>query len=227
MKIKLLFLLLVAALTVNAQSVELFGGLNKNFFYDNEGNEGHYRSKYSSGESYTFGLGIDSVKVDWLVLKFSLLFDNYRGKIEVSDGGLGSDETIKATIDKSVISFGIFPLNFRIKKVIDLNFGFEISQLLYEKFSGTYSSWSMGGTPYTNQYFNYDLNEKYNKLSSRTYFGFCANISYDFYLSKSIVISPKYSCYLGLSKEFTDSPEIYTKSIRHYLLIGIEKKFNK
>ncbi|HYX09502.1 MAG TPA: hypothetical protein VE912_22420, partial [Bacteroidales bacterium] len=64
---------------------------------------------------------------------------------------------------------------------------------------------------------------KYKKFSSSTYFGFQGRIAYDFKFSESFWISPQYLYYFGLSNEFVDFPE-NTKSMRHYICIGIKKK---
>ena len=73
---------------------------------------------------------------------------------------------------------------------------------------------------------SYNLDDKYNKYSSLTYFGLQGRIAYDFNLSKSIVISPQYLYYFGISDEFIEFPK-ETKSIRHYFCVGIKKDFCK
>jgi len=201
-----------------AQKIELFGGANRNIFHDYYETTPHYSSKYNSDYGFSAGFGLDSIKIDWLVLRFTLQFDKYKGKFEVSESGLGGGYTTFAKVDKSVLSLGIFPINFRFLDRIDLNLGLQISRLVNESFSGTSSGWTMNQPNWS-----YNIQDKYNKYSSTTYFGFQGRISYDFKISKSIWISPQYLYYFGLSNEFVEFPK-NTKSMRHYFCIGIKNK---
>ncbi|NCA86904.1 MAG: hypothetical protein EOM83_15285 [Clostridia bacterium] len=210
-------ILLNSSLVLFSQNIEVFGGLNQNTFFDFQKNEGHFHSSYNGDEGYAIGIGVDNIKVDKMTLRFTLTYDKYGGKIEASDGGLGGGYTTRAEIDKSILSLGFFPLNFRFFDRIDLNFGFEVSALVVDDFKGRSSGWMMG-TPG----WSYDLNEKYNRFSAKKYFGLRGRIAYDFYLTDKIAVSPQYSYYFGLSHEFDEFPE-ETKSKRHYLFIGIKR----
>ncbi|MBN2779330.1 MAG: hypothetical protein JXR36_16995, partial [Bacteroidales bacterium] len=96
----------------------------------------------------------------------------------------------------------------------------EVSTLIHEKFYGTYSGWALGQPSW-----NVDLHEKYNRFSKNVYFGISSRLAYDIKLGKSIVISPQYQFYFGLTNEFQEFPYI-TKSMRHCFCIGIEKAIN-
>jgi len=211
-------LIILCSLTAYSQNIELIGGLNKNNFFDFQQNEGHFSSSYQPDYGYTIRLGVENITFDCLTLRFTLGFDKYEGELTASDGGLGGRYTTDAKIDKSVISLGVFPLNFKIVDRIDLNFGFELSGLIRENYSGTSSGWLMG-----NPDWSYDLNDKYDKFNSKTYFGLRGRIAYDFNISDKLAISPQYSYYFGLVKEFDEFPE-ETKSMRHYFCIGLQRK---
>jgi len=211
-------LILISSLTGFSQNIEIIGGLNKNNFFDFKKELGHYISSYNSDYGYTIQVGIENIKVDGLKLRFTLGYDRYSGELTVSDGGIGGGYTIDAKISKSVISLGVFPLNFKIIKHIDLNFGLELSGLIKENLSGTISGWVLGQPNW-----GYDLNENYNRLSSMAYFGLRGRIAYDFNISDKLAISPQYSYYLGLSDEFHEYAKA-TKSMRHYFCIGIQRK---
>lgn len=217
---KRIFIALILLISIPAfsQNLEVIGGLNKNHFFDFQQNEGHFSSSYYSNYGYTLRIGVDDIKVDWLTLRFTLSYDKYGGELKASDGGMGGGYTTNAKIDKSVISLGVFPVNFKIIDRIDLNFGFEIAGLINENYSGTSSGWNMG-----NPDWSYDLNEKYDRYSSKIYFGLRGRIAYDFNISDKLSISPQYSYYLGLSNEFDEFPEA-TKSMRHYFCIGLQRK---
>lgn len=166
--------------------------------------------------------GIDGFNLEGMKLRLTISYDKYGGKLEAYNGGLGGGGTTTAEIDKSVLSMGIFPLNFKIKKRLDINVGFELSVLLAESFSGTRWGWMMGQPPDGGSY-SYDLAESYDRYSEALYFGLKGRIAYDFKISDTFVISPQYAFYLGLSKEFREFP-YETKSMRHYFCIGFEKR---
>jgi len=64
-----------------AQKVELFGGMNNNIFHDFNKDEHHCSSSYHSDWGYTASIGLDSIKVDWLTLRFTLQYDQYKGRL--------------------------------------------------------------------------------------------------------------------------------------------------
>jgi hypothetical protein len=211
-------IILLSGSTLYSQNITFYGGVNNNIFHDNIHNNPHHNSSYKSEVGYFAGIGLDSIKVDWMTVYFTLQLDKYGGELKVSDGGLGGGYSTEATIDKWIISLGIYPINFKLFHKIDLNFGFEISRLIHENFNGTAGGWLMGQPGWS-----YYLEDRYDRYSSKTYFGFKGRIAYDINLPKSIIISPQYSFYYGLSYEFQEHPED-TKSQRHYFCIMIKKK---
>jgi hypothetical protein len=214
----LTILIFLNSLNLFSQNLELVGGLNKNTFFDFQQDEGHFVSSYNSDLGYAIRIGIEDIKVDWLTLRLTLSYDKYGGKLKASNGGLSYGYTTIAEIDKSIISLGIFPINFKIIDRIDLNLGFEMSGLINETFNGTSSGWTMGEPGWS-----YDLNDKYDRYSAKTYFGLRGRIAYDFNLSDKLAISPQYSYYFGLSNEFDEFPEA-TKSMRHFFCVGLQRK---
>jgi len=218
MKIIFSLFIFTNSLTLFGQNFEIFAGVNKNVFYDNDKHLTHFTSTYNSELGYTVGIGLDIMKFGPSIIRFTLEFDEYSGKLKASDGALGAGYNTAADIDKSVISIGMFPLNIQIIEKIDLNFGFELSRLVGESIKGTYTEWTMGQPKKI-----FDLQEKYNRFNSLYYFGLAGRISYDLFLTKSVVISPQYLFHYGLSKEFREFPE-ETKSLRHYFCIGIKGK---
>lgn len=218
MKLILLILSCINCTILFGQNIEFYGGVNNNVFHDNLQDVGHFQSTYKSGSGYSFGIAIDNIKIDSTIFRFTLQFDKYKGSIDVSDGGLAGGVMTKAEIDKSIISLGLFPINLQILKRIDLNFGFEVSRLISESYKGTNSGWSM-----KQHSWSYNLQERYNRFSTLIYFGLCVRLAYDLHIKESIIISPQYLFYYGISNEFIEFPE-GTKSMRNFLGIGIEKK---
>ena len=199
------------------RNIELFGGLNKNIFHDYDESGPYFNSSYYPDYGFSIGIGFDSIKIDWLTCRFTLQYDKYKGGLNANRGGLGGGYTTIADINKSVISVGVFPINFLVFKRLNLNFGILISILTNELNNGSITGWQMNQPNY-----NYILQEKYNQYNSLTYFGLQGRVGYDFYFSKSIVISPQYLYYFGLSNEFIQFPE-NTKSMKHYFCLGIKK----
>jgi hypothetical protein len=218
MKKLIIGLIFINHLTLFSQNIEVYGGLDKNTFFDFKQNNGHFYSSYNSGLGYAFGIGIDNLKMDWLTFRFTLNYDKYGGKIKASDGGLAGGYTTIAEIDKSILSLGIFPVNFRLFDRLDLNLGFEVAGLINENFKGTTSGWLMGEPDWS-----FELNDKYERFSAKTYFGLRGRIAYDVNLSDRLSVSPQYSYYFGLSPEFAEFPDA-TKSMKHYFCIGIKRK---
>lgn len=220
MKKLILSFLLLFELSASAQNIELIAGINQNEFFDFNKDEGHFKSSYKADRGYTLRIGIEEVKVDWLIMRFTLSYDKYGGELTASDGGLGGRYTTSARVNKSIISLGLFPVNIRIIDRIDLNFGLEFSGLVDENFEGIRSGWMMGSA-----YWSEELNDSYKDFSAKTYFGLRGRIAYDLKLTERLMISPQISTYFGLSREFDEFPEA-TKSMRHSISLGIQKNFN-
>lgn len=218
MKSLLTILFITISIALYGQKLETFTGLNLNTFRHNTRDYSTYYATYQSGLGPTLGIGIDSLRLGMLKFRFTLQYDMYGGELEASEGGHMYSQTTVAEINKSILSIGIFPVSIRIIKRIDLNFGVQLSLLLAESIKGTESGWSA-----TNGSYEYDLQDIYDRYSSIFYFGLTGRIAYDFKLPNAYFISPQYSFYYGLTKEFTEFPE-GTKSMRHYFCIGIEKR---
>lgn len=148
-------LLLLINLALFSQNLELVGGINTNRFFDFREGEGHFNSTYNSQLGYSFRFAIQDVKIETLKWRFTLGYEKYGGEINVKDGGRGGGYTTQAKIGKSVISIGIFPLNFKIIDRIDINVGFEIAGLISENVNGTRSGWTIYNPSYS-----HDLNDE-------------------------------------------------------------------
>ncbi len=121
MKKLLIGLILLSNLTTFSQNIEIIGGINQNNFFDFQQADPHFNSSYNSDYGYIIQIGLENIKVDWLTLRFTLSYDKYGGELKVSNSGLSGGSTTNAKINKSVISLGVFPVNFKIINRIDLN----------------------------------------------------------------------------------------------------------
>ncbi|MBK9735886.1 MAG: hypothetical protein IPO92_13395 [Saprospiraceae bacterium] len=201
-----------------SQNPDFFIGPNINLFHDYHKQEGHYLSSYFSGEGFTAGLGLDIVKKDRIKLRITLQFDHYQGKLDITNGGLSYYDKISGKANKSIISLSLYTFNFRILKKMYVNFGMVFSGLIDESFIGTHTKWSMNNPNTTDTLPG-------NKYSPKFNIGCQGRLAYDFELTNSIIISPQYMYYYGISNEFTKNL-LDAKSMRHYFCIGFKKKFN-
>ena len=216
MKFILITTIFLNSLTLFSQSIGITGGLNRNSFFDFNQDEWHYSSSYNSDFGYAIGIGLEDIKVKWLKLRFTLSYDKYGGEMAISDWALGGGDETNAEINKSIISLGIYPVNFKIIDRININLGVEMAGLISEHITGTQSYWEMGQLVWIK-----DLNDKNERFSAKAYFGLHGRIAYDFGISDRLTISPQYSYYFGLSNEFVIKT---TKSMRHYFCIGLQRK---
>ena len=217
MRLLFAILVLVCIKPVFGQRLELYGGINKNVFHDKKDVNSHYLSTYDPGVGFSAGMGIDSILVDGWSIRFTLHFDQFKGDLYASNGALGGGYYTTASVEKSTLSIGFFPLNFRIFQRMDLNLGFLASVLLNESIHGTSGEWILGQPGW-----NQDFDEGDIDFSAKTYIGLQGRVTYDIHLSRLISITPQYLYYFGLTKEFVVFPE-QTKSMRHYFCIGITK----
>ena len=179
LRIIITIIVVLCRLTLCSQSITFFGGVNNNIFHDYFHSDPHYNSSYKSKVGYYAGIGLDSIKIDWITFYFTLQLDKYGGDLEASAGGLGGGNLIEAAIDKWIISLGIYPINFRLFHKINLHIGLEISKLIYEEYKGTVSGWLMGQPGWS-----YDLVDRYDHYSLKTYFGFKFRITYNLLYSR-------------------------------------------
>ncbi|MGW8315857.1 MAG: hypothetical protein ACWGNV_09680 [Bacteroidales bacterium] len=219
MKYILISIIFLCSLPLFPQSIAIIGGLNQNSFFDFKQEKYMYSSSYSPDLGYVIRIGLEDIKVKWLTMRFTLSYDKYGGKIATTHYTVGSEDITNAEIDKSVISLGIFPINFTIIDRISINLGFEMAGLISEDIKGTKKYWVSGQLDWMET----DLNDIYKRYSARTCFGLRGRIAYSFRISDHLAILPQYSYYLGLSHEFVESPEL-TKSMRHYFCVGLQRK---
>lgn len=219
MKKVLISFILLSSMSLWAQNLELFSGLSINNFYDLEKDNPHTSGSYSGDNSFMIGLGIDDIKLGKLPLRFTVGYNKYGGVISAGSGGMGGHQSTRVDVTKSVLNFGIYPVNLKLFGGLELNIGFEWSQLLQEEFSGTISSWSMDNMTPTTKKFE-DLHDKFSKKSHN---GVSIRLARDIMITDKWSISPQYVCYIGLAKEFYAISR-NVKSIHHNIAIGIQMK---
>ncbi|MCD4795073.1 MAG: hypothetical protein K8R54_17715 [Bacteroidales bacterium] len=215
-KLFLYILLCINVLYVTAQDIEIFGGINKNYFFDFEKENPHFRSEYFSDYGYSLGLSISKLKFDSIPIRLSVIIDNYKGKLKITSGGLGYSQTTEAEVEKTTIGLLIYPLNLNILKNGQINLGALFTYKINFKSSGNFTSWSIGDP--------YIYEEKLIKIKNNDFiFGINGRASYDLKIMNNWYISPQYKFYIGLTNEFKDL-QTNVKSLRHIFEISIKKK---
>ncbi len=202
------------------QHLELFGAMNWNNFHDYN-NERYQISEYKPGNGYSFAISIDDIAFKEAALRFTFRLDNYSGEIYTRSGGLAGFNITKASVEKYSLGFEVFPLNFKILKALRINIGGSFNFLISEKLSGYKQSWfpSSPSDPVL-------LDGNTVELSNNFTFGIISRIAYNIKIAEKWYISPQYQFFFGLSNEFIKI-QAKTKSMRHYLGLGIIKDLNK
>jgi hypothetical protein len=219
MKILIAVLILFVSIPViRAQRQEFTIGLNRNHFYDFQKNARSFESKDQFGVS--LGWSIDNMETKKFPYRVTIKLDRYQSDVYIFNGGLGGGLTLDADVAKHMIAIGLYPLNFSIKHSLDFNLGVEFNALILESAKGQYAYWQGGSPPIS---YNKPLNDGANRASKSFGVGLNARIAYYIPVQKGWSLVPQYQIYAGFSNEFKDV-QSETRSVRHYLAIGLARK---
>jgi hypothetical protein len=83
--------------------------------------------------------------VDEIPIRIALLLEQYGGRVQVSDGGLGSNYGFNAEVRKTVLGLVYYPLNLNFFKKLDFNLGVQGNVLIAENVDGKKSYSDMSG----------------------------------------------------------------------------------
>jgi hypothetical protein len=210
----------IAISHLQAQKIEIGGGLNINHFYNivNEGD--HYSYKYDPGGGYSIYASIG----DTVFSKkptIMVTYDNYSGTINALDHMLGGISSTKADITKMTIGLIVYPLNFRIFKVGWMNIGTSFNYTVKQKIFGTHywSTYQIGGGTDT-------LENNMNHYTKFFTAGLSARLAYEIKINETWFVVPQYLIFVGIIKEVRNI-EANPKSFRQTMAIGISKKLTK
>jgi hypothetical protein len=220
--LKLLFHLLFFAFSSSllAQKIEFSGGVNHNMFTNGltYTDDIYTNSSYSSGNGFGVYVALDSLRYEFMVYRFTLGFEQYRGGFDVSTGTKAGSTHHVGDVVKSKIMLGVYPGNFRFNNW-DLNLGVEFGFLVDERVTGTSTTWS------------YTLPEEQvselgneGNLSSNFSLDLKMRLAYDFYFGHDLAVSPILSINYGFN-EFNDL--LQEQSLRLFFGVGVEKTLLK
>ncbi len=125
--------LLIGSVPLQAQRIECFAGANLH----------HLRlvKPYSTGSDveskvgYTFGVGISNLRVALIPIRATLHIETTQSSFYHRTGGMGGGYSMEATHDRTLITTGFYPINFRVANNLRIHIGVEGSYLLSQKSS--------------------------------------------------------------------------------------------
>ncbi|PLX16056.1 MAG: hypothetical protein C0599_15705 [Salinivirgaceae bacterium] len=219
MKISVVLLFLFFSLSLSAQNVEVVGGALFNSFSSAEDDTPYTDFYAKSNTDYSFNIGIDDIKFDWLPLRFTLGYEKYGGAIEASESGHMYKKSVDFNVKKTVLALGIYFINFKFFDHLDLNVGLQFNRLLNQNVEGTGEDITYFDNP---ELIEYEVDFKGEKST----YGLRGRLAYDFYLNDRFAISPQYDFFYGLSYESEDFPSS-VHSYKQYLSVGLQMKVGK
>lgn len=217
-----LLLCLFSFVSLSAQDLMVYGGLNSNKFCDYQKNNNHFSTLYASLSGFNMVVGLDKVKIAHHSFLFTLRMSNYKGVIYTINRTPDQVTTTGIEINKNVIGLGVYPFNFKIlDNKLHLSLGAECNARL-----------SVSTKGYQSTTFNSDLKDRYTAIDNtwRKYVnpigvGLSGRLAYQLKLKNNLYLMPQYTLYFGLTNELKHQIST-TQSVRHLLEIGLVKKLN-
>jgi hypothetical protein len=210
-----LFLVFLYCTTLSAQKIEIFSGPTHNRFAVLKRISGHFSSSSKSGIGFVAGIALDSVVDNKLRWRFTLQFEQYEGKLYLSNGGQAGYWSVDAYAKRSILSVGLFPYSFEIKNKIHLNGGAIISYVMKEKLTGVNTLYLIGNAS------TYNLQDSVQNYSKKLLIGAQVRAAYDIKISNTLILSPQYLFYIGLNREFKSGLDDAV-TMRHYFCVGVK-----
>ena len=217
--VTLLLLLITVTGNLQAQTIGLSCGLNRNRFFDtNREDNPHFSTNYTPGNGYSFALSISDLHPDTIMpFRFSLLFDHYKGHLFTTSGGLGGYSNTEAGVERSVISLAVYPVNFTFLKHIELSAGVAASLKVNDITSG-YRDSRVGS-----QQYYMTLENDSVQINNPFTWGATARIAYVFNTGHQWSVVPEYNFFIGLSDDLKNC-NANIRSMRHSLQVAICRK---
>jgi hypothetical protein len=218
MKISVCFLFFLTTISygVSAKKLGISSGINYNtFFLISDGNDYSYgRFKGHAG----FNISIFTEKSDRNKhdSNFILRYENYGGEFKTGGGSLGGSYSTSGTVNKSVLTLGIYFLNIGKRKT-EFSLGFGLGLLLHEKTEAHYFQ-------FRNNSYGARLKDVSGaELNNKVYGGILLQLDHEIALKNNFYLIPKFNIFCGFTGEITDESGML--SFRQALEVGIAKGF--
>jgi len=214
MKNSFILFLLCLSTSLSAQKIELIQGIHVNKFIGTYNNPS-YQNSFTPHSGYNIRFAYESPKTKKMSWRLAIGYQKYSSDFRTGDGGHGGGFYVQAKIDKSVVSFIIYPLNLTFWDKLNINLGFAFSTTISNSYDGVRTHWTLTEPSTTD-----DLHDLYETYNSFGHFGLTGRLAYDFKLSSKMTLSPQYAYYYGISSEFQQFPSD-ARTMRHYYCVGI------
>ncbi len=198
MKTRLAILFLSLPLICNAQQLDFSGAYSIGNFF-NGILDGPGEDDYRPGNGFMISAGylLPLFHTDYQFIRFGLSFAQYGSKVHGNSGALGAYQGYTADFRLNVLSFDVYPLSFKIARIVHLEAGLSYANILSNSVDGTWSKSGNGPDGY------------YSKSGPVTGEQFGAKHSFAFYNNRVAIlipvgkfeISPYYQFSLGLFTE--------------------------
>lgn len=199
MKLILINLLLILfPILLIGQEFTVFGGLNKNRYFNREREERSHLLTLSGGQDFYVGMNISEVNFSGAKIDFAFSFERYSGSIYALGGGKMANTTTDIEISKQVINLSVYPINVRLlKKRLKLNFGAEASLLFWDQLEGamTYSTVSPPETRVT------EIDDHSDDIINPFSVRLLAGIQYKIAINDRLYLKPRYEISYGITNE--------------------------
>lgn len=218
---KLIITLLFCTHILSAQFLEFSGGLSK---YDYSlSDEYKYSNSADTRVGYNFLIGVDGVsfkinKIEDLTFRFTFGISRSSAKFNFRTGGQGGGHITKAETQKKVFTFGIYPINIKKIKNLELNIGINYLRTVSSYVVGSSTAFGAAGNN------TVDLALFEGDIFAKRQIGPAVRLAYTFKLSDKILITPQYNYYIGITPEFRRSIST-TFNQNHFIGIGIKPVF--
>lgn len=203
------------------QALELVGGFSTNSFYHVQQNAGSFQHTYTGGSGYSFALGTEfnlpEIEGKTIPLKLRVGISKYAGSFTMSAGGRSYSNSTEATVEKTSLDIGIYPLNFYLIEQLSISVGGEFNFLLKDNTRAIGSSWRQCGCPN-----GIESSEGPKEISKNNTARLSSIFAYAIKLTEGFFMVPQYQFSLGLTDEFVKL-QTSTKTMRHTFWIGIKK----
>ena len=135
----LLSLLLANSTLVDAQTLEYFGGVQQNRFFDFRKEEIFQGAEYEPEFGFHIGIGINSLKDARMTFHYELVYQNVRGTVNTFTGNRGITHFYDAMINTHQLNFRVYPLNIDVAQSgLWFRTGVQVGALITESTSGVH-----------------------------------------------------------------------------------------
>ncbi len=205
------------SLSLNAQKLELNGGVLLANYYTSLSADRHYGDEHKYKNGFWLGVGYDSVKIFNKFISVGAIYNNYRMQVKSGLAFKTYSEINELRTFKQNLTLIFYPFRINIMRQFQIRFGLGNTILLNEK--NTFVK--------TVTYPNYNVNiyNNYKDISLKNLWNINIKFSLKFNFQESVYIYPQCIFSYALQREFRN--EIPLKSIKYFIGVGVRKKLFK